>query len=286
MTTATQDLVTAWRSFRDERAVALCATSLATDYRQVERWLERCPVQDLERGREAMAWVLSQHPPKSALRVGGYLKCFYRWASSEDVSLVARNPVLSFRFPKKPQSDEEITVIPQGEIPFVLAALERRNKRLPQWNLLARFMLQTGLRTGEARAVRHSDVIGDRLLVHQNFTLTHGLKNSTKTNKKRWVPLNPVAKEILEEVRSAEGFFFPWNRFSFQSFFYDRMGELSKQGLVTKRYRPYDLRHTAISHWLEAGVPVTQTASWAGNTAEMIWKHYANTTADYQMPII
>lgn len=29
--------------------------------------------------------------------------------------------------------------------------------------------------------------------------------------------------------------------------------------------RPYDLRHAAISGWLNAGVPVTQVAEWAGN---------------------
>jgi len=286
MTVATQDLLTAWRSFRDERAVSLCATSLTSDYRQVERWLERCPVQDLERGREAMAWVLSQHPPKSAIRVGGFIKSLYRWAASEDIRLVPVNPVASFRFPKKPQSDEEITVIPREEIPFVLAALERRQRRGPAWHLMAQFMLQTGMRTGEARAVHKDDIKGDRLLVHRNFTLTHGLKGSTKTNKKRWVPLNPVARGTLEELTPVDGFYFPWNRNAFQSFFTDRMQELHDLGLASERYRPYDLRHTAISGWLEAGVPVTQAASWAGNTAEMIWKHYANTTSDYEMPVL
>jgi integrase len=286
MSTSTQTLVETWRAFRDERAVAICATSLASDYRQVERWLERCPVQDLERGREAMLWVLKQQPQKSAIRVGQYLKSFYRWAASEDIHRVTFNPVSSIRFPKKPQGDEEVTVIPREEIPFVITALRRRERSGPQWHQMAQFMLQTGMRTGEARAVHESDIRGDRLLVHRNWTLTHGLKDSTKTNKKRWVPLNPVAREILDQCKPVDGFFFPWNRNSFQSFFERRMQELHTTGLATKRYRPYDLRHTAISSWLESGVPVTQAASWAGNTAEMIWKHYANTTADYEIPVL
>lgn len=45
-----------------------------------------------------------------------------------------------------------------------------------------------------------------------------------------------------------------------------------------ERYRPYDLRHVAISRWLGAGIPVAQAAQWAGNTSEVIWKHYAGTT--------
>ena len=177
-------------------------------------------------------------------------------------------------------------MIPRDELPFVFAALERRERRGPQWHKLAQFMVQTGMRTGEAFAIRPGDVRGDRVLVHQNFTLTHGLKASTKTNKKRWVPLNPVAKEILEEAKLVDGFYFPWNRSSYQTFFERRMQELHTLGLASKRYRPYDLRHTAISNWLEAGVPITQVASWAGNTAEVIWAHYANTTADYAMPTI
>jgi len=55
---------------------------------------------------------------------------------------------------------------------------------------------------------------------------------------------------------------------------------------VKYRYRPYDLRHVAISRWLEAGIPVAQAAQWAGNTSEVIWKHYAGNTTEYEMPVL
>ena len=42
----------------------------------------------------------------------------------------------------------------------------------------------------------------------------------------------------------------------------------------------------AISRWLEAGIPVAQAAQWAGNTSEVIWKHYASNTTDYEMPVL
>ena len=32
------------------------------------------------------------------------------------------------------------------------------------------------------------------------------------------------------------------------------------------RCRPYDLRHAAVSTWLNAGVPSTQVAEWAGHS--------------------
>lgn len=275
-----------WEAFCAERAVTLQATSLSTDYRQVGQWLSRCPVQDMERGREAMGWVLTQNPPKSARKVAMFLKSLYRWAASEDVALVARNPVASYAFPKRPQSEDEVVVIPRVEVPLLIAGLEPVRKRGAQWHLLAQWMLQTGVRTGEAFATQWSDVRSERVLVHQNYTLSHGLKASTKTNKRRWVPLNTVARGTLEELPRTSAFVFPWDRQAFQSFFARRVEQLVGQGVLNRRYRPYDLRHTAISGWLEAGIPVTQTASWAGNSAQVIWQHYANTTGDYEMPVL
>ena len=38
---------------------------------------------------------------------------------------------------------------------------------------------------------------------------------------------------------------------------------------------PYDLRHAAVSTWLNAGVPATDVAAWAGHSAEVLLKIYA-----------
>jgi hypothetical protein len=40
--------------------------------------------------------------------------------------------------------------------------------------------------------------------------------------------------------------------------------------------RPYDLRDAAISTWLNAGVPPTQVAEWAGHSVEVLLTIYAN----------
>jgi integrase len=39
--------------------------------------------------------------------------------------------------------------------------------------------------------------------------------------------------------------------------------------------RPYDLRHAAVSTWLNAGVPATQVAEWAGHSVAVLLKVYA-----------
>jgi integrase len=39
--------------------------------------------------------------------------------------------------------------------------------------------------------------------------------------------------------------------------------------------RPYDLRHAAVSTWLNAGVPPTQVAEWAGHSVAVLLRVYA-----------
>jgi len=281
-------LMSAWDQFVAERSISLSATSLTSDYRQARNWLSRCPHQNFEtEGRLILTWVLQQQPVQSARRVAMYLKALYRWASQEDIAIIARNPIMTFRMPKAPQKDEEIVVIPRDEIGLVMVALEaKQTYRSTNWATYAEFMLQTAMRTGEVRALTWNDIKDDKILVHKNFTLTHGLKNSTKTNKKRWVPLNAKCKELLETLDKTEEYLFPWDRSSFQSYFRKKMDRLRAADLITHLYRPYDLRHTAISRWIEAGIPVAQVASWAGNTADVIWRHYANTTQTYEIPVL
>lgn len=276
----------AWNQFVTERSISLCATSLTSDYRQVTKWLARCPHQNFDTdGRLALTWTLQQEPIRSARRVAMYLKSLYRWASQEDIKLIDKNPILTFRMPKAPQKDEEVVVIPRKETGLVLVALEAKQAyRKTNWASYAEFMLQTAMRTGEVRALRWQDIKDDKILVHQNWTLTHGLKDSTKTNKKRWVPLNNRCQEILSTLEKTDDFIFPWDRSAYQSYFRKKMQQLKAADLITALYRPYDLRHTAISRWIEAGIPVAQVASWAGNTADVIWKHYANTTQEYEIP--
>jgi integrase len=285
--TAAPTLSEAWKSFVDERSVSLCPTSLTSDYRQVTKWLARCPIQDFSQGRKILTWLLQQEPVPSSRRVCMYVRSLYRWAAAEDVAILPRNPVANFRMPKAPQRDHEIVVIPRNEISLVLVALESKLAyKKVNWSFFAEFMLQTAMRTGEVRAMKWKDIQDNRVLVHSNFTLTHGHKDSTKTNKKRWVPLNARTKEILSVLPRDSEYVFPWNRLAFQSFFTKRMRQLHAAGFIQKRYRPYDLRHVAISRWLEAGIPVTQAAAWAGNTAQVIWKHYAANTTEYEIPVL
>jgi integrase len=274
-----------WDAFLEERSISLCPTSLTSDYSQVTKWLKRCPIQDLNEARKIMIWVLGEKPVLSSRRVAMYTKTMFRWAAQEDVGYLEKNLLASFKMPKAPQKDQDIIVIPQNEVGMVLATLAaKRTYKNVNWSWYTEFMLQTAMRTGEVRALRWDDIKDNKILVHQNWTLTHGLKDSTKTNKKRWVPLNNKCQELLTHLPQDQEYLFPWDRVAFQSYFRKKLQPIYQAGLLSNLYRPYDCRHTAISRWIEAGIPVPQVANWAGNTSEIIFKHYCNTTKEYEMP--
>ena len=46
--------------------------------------------------------------------------------------------------------------------------------------------------------------------------------------------------------------------------------------------RPYDLRHAAVSTWLNAGVAPAQVAEWAGHTVDVLLRVYAKCIAGRQ----
>jgi site-specific recombinase XerC len=46
--------------------------------------------------------------------------------------------------------------------------------------------------------------------------------------------------------------------------------------------RPYDLRHAAVSTWLNAGVPAPQVAEWAGHSVEVLLRVYAKCISGQQ----
>lgn len=269
-----------WRMYKAEKAVICQPTTMSTDYAQAEQYILRNP----ETGRAAITYQLQQQPRKTAIKVAARIKSVYRWA--HETGLVATNPVANYKLPKTAQ-EEDVVVIPRHEEPLLFAGLERSGNR-PSYASLARFMGQTALRTGEAFAVHLDDIRDGMLLVHRNWTLTHSLKNSTKTNRRRRVPLNPVAQGILERLApgAINGFIFPYNRYSFQDFFASRVKNMVEQGVLSHHYRPYDLRHTVISRWIEAGISIPQIAQWAGNSNEVIFRHYAGVTQQYEMPVL
>lgn len=252
-------------------------------------------MQELHKGREAMVWALGIKPQATGRKVAMYVKAALAYAALPDVGLLPRSPVESFRMPRRHhgEAQSEIVVVRREEVPVLLDALSPQRSRGPSrnWRLLSEFMLQTGMRTGEVFALRWGDISGSRVTVHSTMTLTHGHRDRTKTGRRRTVPLNARALEVLGALGSGDGAEYLWPgggkaRRAYQAHFRRVAIVLFEDGATHARFRPYDLRHTAISRWVEAGVPVAQCARWAGNCTATIFAHYCGVTEEADMPVL
>ncbi|MFC4030903.1 tyrosine-type recombinase/integrase [Streptomyces polygonati] len=114
-----------------------------------------------------------------------------------------------------------------------------------------------------------------------------GLKNRAVEDT-RVVPLPPRLVVILKEGIRTHGvaedgrLFFNERRGVLDSSTYDRVWHEARVFALPSRlvrsplaHRPYDLRHSTLSTWLNAGVDPTEVAERAGNSVEVLLARYA-----------
>jgi integrase len=281
-----KSLTKLWKLYSKEKSISLSPGTIQHNYKQVLNWIKKCPVQDVKEGREIMSWILSQKPEKSSRKVAIYVKSLYKWGSSSDVGLIKKNYILSYQLPKN-YDKEDIIVIPVNEVNPFLEGL-KSSRTQDKWYLFSEFLLQTGMRPGEARALTWDDIKSDEIFVSKTSDMNGSMKMTTKTNKSRKVPINKKCREVLKESKNLwnSEFVFPLNRRTYVDYFKVKATDMCNAGITTTVYRPYDLRHTAISAWIENNIPVNQCAKWAGNSPDIIWNHYCNVRSDFVLPEI
>jgi integrase len=161
--------------------------------------------------------------------------------------------------------------------PFTLVEIDQLAAELgPLYGPLVVFAAETALRPAEWLAVHRSDVDRSQGVVVVERTLgPEGVKPYAKTDfSRRRVPLSSRALAALDDLprRLDTRLVFPaesgghldldnWRRREWKP-------ALEAAG-VAKR-RPYDLRHTAISNWLAAGLSVFEVSRYAGTSLAMI----------------
>lgn len=126
---------------------------------------------------------------------------------------------------------------------------------------LVRFLLETGLRPGEARRLRWDQVTGDMLVIEQHKTARHG-------GRPRMVPLSPTASRILREQRNDTPHVFPSST--------GRPYTPSGLSSILRRHglSIYRLRHTWAQAAVEAGVQREVIAAIMGHANSRMLEHY------------
>lgn len=176
------------------------------------------------------------------------------WQAAIERGYAEVNPFRGHRLPK----DHEIVVpwLSPTDVPRLLARVRPRTRPFVQ------FLLETGLRQGEARALHWPDVDFDRRRV---------LVRKTKNRRSRDVPLLPSTIALLKQLRARP--YVVTMRAPERVF----AGLLSKDSVRMDldaataaagipHLRVHDLRHVYASHLVQSGVPVPTVAALLGHS--------------------
>ncbi len=140
---------------------------------------------------------------------------------------------------------------------------------------------RAGLRAGECRGLRWTDVnLNEGYLVVRQ-SVCHGEVSTPKSGNERKVPLLPEVQDLLEKVPrnwrkglvalSTAGT--PWSEYAMATAFKRVCKRIDQDG-----WRFHDLRHFFVTSWLRAGVPPHVVQAIAGHADLKTTDNYAHAT--------
>ena len=195
------------------------------------------------------------------------LKTFLRWCVSHDYLNTDYTSKLARMTTEEDYTEDKATdkYLEEREVPILLA----RMQTVPRWHQIAKFMLLSGLRCGEALALEDSDVGSRFISVTKTMNANTKKIGPPKTKKsKRDVALTPELVALIAEVREynqwlsealgvvSSHFFFAEDAdyCSYASF--NKYLKESAQDVLGFPISTHWLRHTHASFLLAAGVPI------------------------------
>jgi integrase len=163
---------------------------------------------------------------------------------------------------------ERTRVLSAAEEKALLAACQRKRSRLAP---IIVFAIETGMRRGEVQSLRWSSVDLNKRIVKVE-------SRNSKTLKSRLVPLSAKAVEVLgtqwqnSRRRNSELVF---GGSDFKRAF---LGACADSGLNDLHF--HDLRHTAITRWLEKGISPALAMKASGHSQMKTFLRYVNQSED------
>jgi len=172
----------------------------------------------------------------------------------------------------------------QGPKPFtkdeVESILEGFQEYYPELYPFVRFLLGTGCRLGEARALTWSDLNQDMTICEISRQLSQKGDRSklVKNGKVRSLFLSESLTALLRNVKAASGGTEMIFQCDGQSIIEWRFYTRWKRVLMLKNIphrKPYNCRHTFVSHALANGIKPLLIAQQTGHTLKVLFAHYA-----------
>ena len=225
--------------------------------------------------------MLRTHARGTVSRHRNSVSSLFTWAVER--GYVDTNPVLSTKLPRG--TGQELATLPRPFTSLELAsAIERIGKKHPVYAALVEFTALTGLRWGELAALRVGDIVTEpycAVVVERSKSDGFSLK-LPKSRRTRRVPLTPHAIALAARVAGDR----PRTELLFTA---PRGGPIRGTAFTRStgwetEGRFHDLRHTAATRWILAGVDVQTVATWMGHsspaTTMNVYSHWLGAESD------
>ncbi|MGZ3736303.1 MAG: tyrosine-type recombinase/integrase [Bdellovibrionota bacterium] len=219
----------------------------------------------------------TNHSPKGINTILGVLLTILN--DAVEWQCLARNPLHKYRPVKEPEAHYDYWTAP--EIQQFLNGT--RFDRLGPVFVVA---LNTGMRRGELCALKWDriDFVRNQIIVSRNLT-RFGLSETTKSGKKRYVPINPIVKEVLQKLLRAQRSDFVFceedgTQLDAHHLYRDFHKAQARAGFE-KLIRFHDLRHTFASHFMMNGGNIYDLQKILGHYSLEMTQRYAHMSPDH-----
>ncbi len=192
------------------------------------------------------------------------IKAVLNWSVKKNPPLIPYNPVRDY---PAPPADDDVIIPPTAE--EARAIMEHANERLLRAITISWY---TGLRPGavELLSLTWANVLWDRQVIRVVSAHKGGAPM-------RDVPIHDDLLKNLLSWREADGnhsgFIVHYRGHRIRSILKPWKQALQKAG-ITRRLRPYDLRHLFVTRAIEAGVDYKTLSDIVGSSPETLRKHY------------
>jgi integrase len=186
------------------------------------------------------------------------------------------NPVQNIRKPA-PGPGRNRRLTPEEEV-RLLARVDAHSNPMLKW--IVRIALETGMRSSEITSLRRNQVNLQRRIVHLL---------ETKNTSPRTVPLTAAATSIFSEAlnhpirpNDTDLIFYgePGRDRIRRPYEFNKVWANVKTGIGIKDFRFHDLRHEAVSRFVEAGLGDQEVAAISGHKSMQMLKRYTHLRAE------
>ena len=309
-TTPTQDLEKLWEQYTQFKKPQISPSTYAVDYRKYRNHITTLPTKSLDDAVAIRDYLIANLTPNAAKRTLTNINACCNWAMKS--KLIESNPfrgmAKDIQIPKSETTEYKINPFTPEERDAIIQAFEE-SKLYSYYAPLVKILFFTGCRPSEAIALQWKHINEKYITFEQAITISSkgfAVKNGLKTQSQRRFPVNNQLREILSSIKPENNnpgdFIFKSKKGGIVDFgdflnhawkgYKNHRGKqidgivtkLVKQGVVSEYRKPYQCRHTFITLCLEADIDAKDIGKWVGNSPEVIYKHYAGSKPNLEVP--